>query len=176
MGGALIVLLAGIGLVVRELVQVLRSRLCRRQRSLILVSEGGGSPCSSMPRWTPVCVNRRWRSCSCFAGPIVSVARLINRGTDAIMSSRFGLAWWGMSTARLLLLLGAEVSRLGMAWLTFDAGIAAGRGRETGCRNSRIEERDCVDPGKSLHHHGLGIRSTRERLTHPATKRCSVGA
>ncbi|MCW5780177.1 MAG: O-antigen ligase family protein [Nitrospira sp.] len=156
--GALIAFLIGIGLVMRELVQVLRSRLSRRQRSLIL---GIGGASLSLLVHAALDSSLRESALAILlvlcAGLIVSAARLINRGTDAIyvIPIRSGLVW-GMSTACLLLLLSAEVSRLGMAWLTFDAASRRAVAGETDAAIQGLKNAIALDPGKSLYHHGLG--------------------
>ncbi len=61
-----------------------------------------------------------------------------------------------MSAACVLLLVGAEVSRLGMAWLTFDAASRRAVAGETDAAIQGLQHAIALDPGKSLYHHGLG--------------------
>ena len=156
--GALLVFLTGIGLVVRELMQVFRARLLRWQRSLILGVGGGGiallvhAALDSSLRESALAI-----LLVLCAGLIVSAARLTNRGTgaDHIIPIRSRLLW-GMSAACLLLFLSAEVSRLGMAWLTFDAASRRAVAGETDAAIQGLKQAIALDPGKSLYHHGLG--------------------
>ncbi|MCW5797468.1 MAG: O-antigen ligase family protein [Nitrospira sp.] len=156
--GALLVFWAGIGLVVRDLLQVLRTRLSRWQRSLILGIGGGGiallvhAALDSSLRESALAI-----LLVLCAGLIVSAARIANGSTDAIhvipIQSR---PLWGMSAACLLLLLGAEVSRLGMAWLTFDTASRQAVAGQTEAAIEGFKNAIALDPGKSLYHHGLG--------------------
>lgn len=156
--GAMVVVFSGVFLLARELRRVLRARLSRRQRGLILGIGGGGAALlvhaaldsslreSALAILLVLC-----------AGLVVSAARLTSRSTDAchaipIRSRRL----WGTSAACLLLLLGAEVSRLGIAWLTFDAASRQAVAGETDAAIQGLKSAIALDPGKSLYHHGLG--------------------
>lgn len=162
--GALLVFLAGIGLVVRDFLQVLQSRLFRWQRSLILGIGGGGiallvhAALDSSLRESALAI-----LLVLSAGMIVSVARMTSGSTDAVhiipIQSR---PLWGMSAACLLLLVGAEVSRLGMAWLTFDKASRLAVAGDTEIAIQGFKTAIALDPGKSLYHHGLGSVYARD--------------
>ena len=156
--GALLVFLVGIGLVVREFMQVLRARLLRWQRSLIVGVGGGGiallvhAALDSSLRESALAI-----LLVLCAGLVVSAARVTSHKTDAVhvipIRSRL---MWGISAACLLLLAGAEVSRVGMAWLTFDAASRRAVAGETEAAIQGLKAAIALDPGKSLYHHGLG--------------------
>ena len=156
--GALIAFLAGIGLVMRELMQVLHSRLLRWQRSLILGVGGGGiallvhAALDSSLRESALAI-----MLVLCGGLIVSAARMTTRSTGAVhvIPIRSRLVW-GISAACLLLLAGGEVSRLGMAWLTFDTASRQAVAGETDIAIQGFKHAIALDPGKSLYHHGLG--------------------
>ena len=156
--GALLVFLAGIGLVVREFIQLLRARLLRWQRSLIVGVGGGGiallvhAALDSSLRESALAILLLLS-----AGLVVSAGRVTSHSTGAVhvIQIRSRLLW-GMSAACLLLLLGAEVSRLGMAWLTFDAASRRAVAGETEVAIQGFKDAIALDPGKSLYHHGLG--------------------
>ena len=156
--GALLVVVAGLFILGRDLKRLLQARLSRRQRSLILGIGGGGiallvhAALDSSLRESALAI-----LLVLCAGLIVSAARLTNRGTDAdhIIPIRSRLLW-GMSAACLLLFLSAEVSRLGMAWLTFDAASRRAAAGETDAAIQGLKQAIALDPGKSLYHHGLG--------------------
>ncbi|GAB1722765.1 MAG: hypothetical protein GDA65_09890 [Nitrospira sp. CR1.1] len=156
--GALFVFLAGIGLVIREFMQLLRARLLRWQRSLMLGVGGGGiallvhAALDSSLRESALAI-----LLVLCAGLVVSAARVTSHSTDAvhIIPIRSRLVW-GVSAACLLLLGGAEVSRLGMAWLTFDAASRRAVAGETDAAIQGLQDAIALDPGKSLYHHGLG--------------------
>ena len=156
--GALIAFLAGIGLVMRELMQVLQSRLLRWHRSLILGVGGGGiallvhAALDSSLRESALAI-----LLVLCGGLVVSAARVTHRNTGAVhvipIHSRLV---WGISAACLLLLAGVEVSRLGMAWLTFDTASRRAVAGETDIAIQGFKQAIALDPGKSLYHHGLG--------------------
>ncbi len=156
--GALIAFLTGIGLVIRELMQVLRSRLLRWQRSFILGIGSGGiallvhAALDSSLRESALAI-----LLVLCAGLVVSAARVTHRSTDAayVIPIRSRLVW-GISAACLLLLVGAEVSRSGMAWLTFDSASRRAVAGETNIAIEGFKNAIALDPGKSLYHHGLG--------------------
>jgi len=82
---------------------------------------------------------------------------MTHRSTDAIQIIPIrGRLAWGMGAACLLLLCGAEVSRLGMAWLTFDKASRQAVAGETEIAIQGFKRAITLDPGKSLYHHGLG--------------------
>ncbi|HNP82468.1 MAG TPA: O-antigen ligase family protein [Nitrospira sp.] len=156
--GALLLFLAGVFMVGRDFARVFQTRLSRRQRSLILGLGAGGiallvhAALDSSLRETALAI-----LLVLCAGLIVSAARMTRCSTDAVqvipIRSRFV---WGMSAACVLLLVGAEVSRLGMAWLTFDAASRRAVAGETDAAIQGLQHAIALDPGKSLYHHGLG--------------------
>ena len=162
--GTLLVFLAAIGLVMRDLLQVLQARLVRWQRSLILGIGGGGiallvhAALDSSLRESALAI-----LLVLCAGLIVSVARITSGNTDALhaipIQSR---PLWGMGAACLLLLVGAEVSRLGMAWLTFDKASRLAVAGDTEIAIQGFKNAIALDSGKSLYHHGLGSVYARD--------------
>ena len=123
---------------VRELMQVLQARLLRWQRSLMLGVGGGGiallvhAALDSSLRESALAI-----LLVLCAGLIVSAARLIGKSTDAVhvLPIRSRLVW-GIGAACLLLLVGMEVGRLGMAWMLFDR-LRAGPGQGRPVQRSR---------------------------------------
>lgn len=156
--GAMAVFAAGVFMLGRELRQVLQARLSRRQRSLILGIGGGG-----IALLVHAAVDSSLRESALAillvlcAGLIVSAARLTTRSTDLVhvITMRSRLVW-GIGTACLLLLVGAEISRLGVAWLTFDTASRRAVAGETDIAIQGFKQAIALDPGKSLYHHGLG--------------------
>lgn len=155
---ALLAVLVGIGLVVREFMQVLRARLFRWQRSLMVGIGGGGiallahAALDSSLRESALAI-----LLVLCAGLVASAARLIGDNSDAVhvipIRSRL---LWGASAACLVLLLGAEVGRMGIAWMTFDAASRRAMAGETDAAIEGLKQAIAWDPGKSLYHHGLG--------------------
>jgi O-antigen ligase/Tfp pilus assembly protein PilF len=155
---ALLAVLVGIGLVVREFMQVLRARLFRWQRSLMVGIGGGGiallahAALDSSLRESALAI-----LLVLCAGLVASAARLIGDNSDAVhvipIRSRL---LWGASAACLVLLLGAEVGRMGIAWVTFDAASRRAMAGETAAAIEGLKQAIAWDPGKSLYHHGLG--------------------
>lgn len=156
--GGLLVFLVGVFMVVRELMQVLCGRLLRWQRSLMLGVGGGGiallvhAALDSSLRESALAI-----LLVLCAGLIVSAARLTSKSTDAVyvLPIRSRLVW-GISAACLLLLVGMEVSRLGMAWMTFESASRRAMAGETVAGIKGLKDAIALDPSKSLYHHGLG--------------------
>jgi hypothetical protein len=141
--GAILVFGIGVVLLIRELRQVLQSRLRRWQRSLI-VGIGGGV----MALLTHAALDSSLREsalaimlalCSAM---IVSAARLTRRGADAVYVIPIHSRWtWGIGVACLVLVVGVEVTRLGVAWMKFDAASRRGHSWRHRCGHRRIERR-----------------------------------
>lgn len=156
--GAMAVFAAGVFMLGRELRRALQARLSRRQRSLILGTGGGG-----MALLVHAALDSSLRESALAillvlcAGLIVSAARLTTRSTDVVhvITIRSRLVW-GIGTACLLFLVGAEISRLGVAWLTFDTASRQAVAGETDIAIQGFKQAIALDPGKSLYHHGLG--------------------
>ncbi len=156
--GALLVFLVGVFMVVRDLMQVLRARLLRWQRSLMLGVGGGGiallvhAALDSSLRESALAILLVF-----CAGVIVSVSRLTSQSTDAVyvLPIRSRLVW-GISAACLVLLAGMEVSRWGMAWMTFESASRQAVAGKTVAAINGLKDAIALDPSKSLYHHGLG--------------------
>ena len=156
--GAILVFVAGVVLVIRELRQVLHSRLRRRQRSLI-VGVGGGL----IALLAHAALDSSLRESAnaillmLCGGLIVSAARLTRRGIGAVyvIPIRARMAW-GIGAACLLLVAGVEVTRLGVAWMKFDAASRKAMAGESDAAIEGLKAAIALDPGKALYHHGLG--------------------
>jgi O-antigen ligase/Tfp pilus assembly protein PilF len=156
--GAMVVFAAGVLMLGRELMQVLQARLSRRQRSLILGIGGGGiallahAALDSSLRESALAI-----LLVLCAGLIVSVGRLTNRGTAVVhvIPIRSRLAW-GTGAACLVLVAGVEVTRLGVAWMKFDAASRRAMAGDTDAGIEGLKAAVALDPGKALYHHGLG--------------------
>ncbi|MBK7420922.1 MAG: O-antigen ligase family protein [Nitrospira sp.] len=156
--GAILVFGIGVVLLIRELRQVLQSRLRRWQRSLI-VGIGGGV----MALLTHAALDSSLREsalaimlalCSAM---IVSAARLTRRGADAVYVIPIHSRWtWGIGVACLVLVVGVEVTRLGVAWMKFDAASRRAIAGDTDAAIEGLKAAVSLDPGKALYHHGLG--------------------
>jgi tetratricopeptide (TPR) repeat protein len=180
--GAVIVVAVGVFMMGRELRRVLQARLSRRQRSLILGVGGGGlallahAALDSSLRESALAL--LFVLC---AGLIVAAGRLTNRGTDVlhVVAIRSRVAW-GICAACLVLVAGVEVTRLGVAWMAFDAASRRAMAGETAEAIQGLHTAIAWDSGKSLYHHGLGsvyaraFETTREqepfRLAHAEFK------
>lgn len=156
--GALFVFLVGVFMVVRDLMQVLRARLLRWQRSLMLGVGGGGiallvhAALDSSLRESALAI-----LLVLCAGLIVSASRLT--GKCEVADHIFLIRWrslWGISAACLLLVVGVEVARLGMAWITFESASRRAVAGETGIAIKGLKAAIALDSSKSLYHHGLG--------------------
>ena len=180
--GAVIVVAVGVFMMGRELRRVLQERLSRRQRSLILGVGGGGlallahAALDSSLRESALAL--LFVLC---AGLIVAAGRLTIRGTDVmhVVAIRSRVAW-GIGAACLVLVAGVEVTRLGVAWMAFDAASRRAMAGETAEAIQGLHTAIAWDSGKSLYHHGLGsvyaraFETTREqepfRLAHAEFK------
>lgn len=180
--GAVIVVAVGVFMMGRELRRVLQSRLSRRQRSLVLGVGGGGlallahAALDSSLRESALAL--LFVLC---AGLIVAAGRLTIRGTDVmhVVAIRSRVAW-GICAACLVLVAGVEVTRLGVAWMAFDAASRRAMAGETAEAIQGLHTAIAWDSGKSLYHHGLGsvyaraFETTREqepfRLAHAEFK------
>ena len=180
--GAVIVVAVGVFMMGRELRRVLQERLSRRQRSLILGVGGGGlallahAALDSSLRESALAL--LFVLC---AGLIVAAGRLTIRGTDVmhVVAIRSRVAW-GICAACLVLVAGVEVTRLGVAWMAFDAASRRAMAGETAEAIQGLHTAIAWDSGKSLYHHGLGsvyaraFETTREqepfRLAHAEFK------
>ncbi|MBS0169390.1 MAG: O-antigen ligase family protein [Nitrospira sp.] len=156
--GALVVCVTGLFIVGRDFTRVLQARLSRRQRSLVLGLGAGGiallvhAALDSSLRESALAI-----LLVLCAGLVVAVRRLTNRETAAVhvvpIRSR---AAWGIGVAVLLLVIGLDVLRLGMAWMTFDSASRRAVAGETDSAIQGLHRAIAWDPGKSLYHHGLG--------------------
>ena len=159
MGPAVILIfVCGLVVVGREAVRLLRQRLPRRRRSLLVGLCGGGVALlihaaldSSMREsanalMLVLCI-----------GLLFSACRLTSKDKSPVhvmpLRSRLTL---GIVSAGLLLLVGFEVVRLGVAWSYFDsASRYATEGRAT-LAIEGLRKAVALDPGKALYHQGLG--------------------
>lgn len=162
--GAILVFGTGIVLVIRELMRVLQSRLRRWQRSL-MVGVGGGV----IALLVHAVLDSSLREAALAillvlcAGLIVSVGRLTRRGSGAVyvIPIRSRLAW-GIGAACLIMVAGVEVTRMGVAWMKFDAASRRAIAGETIAAIEGLKAAIKLDPGKALYHHGLGSVYARE--------------
>jgi O-antigen ligase len=156
--GAIVIFALGIGMVLRELMHLLRARLLRWQRSLI-VGLGGGS----LALLVHAALDSSLRESALAillmlcGGLIVSAARLTSHDAAAVhvIPVRSRLAW-GIGGVCMLLLVSMEVIRLGVAWMTFESASRQAVAGETVLAIKGMKEAIALDPGKALYHHGLG--------------------
>ncbi len=156
--GAILVFGTGVVLLIRELRQVLQSRLRRWQRSLI-VGLGGGliallahAALDSSLRESALAI-----LLILCGSLVVSASRLTRRGTDAVYVIPIHSRWaWGIGAACLVLVAGVEVTRLGVAWMTFESASRRAVAGETDIAIQGFKQAIALDPRKSLYHHGLG--------------------
>ncbi|MCS6319959.1 MAG: O-antigen ligase family protein, partial [Nitrospira sp.] len=156
--GAMFVFGVGIVLLLRELRQVLQSRLRRWQRSF-MVGAGGGV----VGLLTHAMLDSSLRESAlaillvvCGA-LIVSAARLTRGQTDAVYVMSTHSRWaWGIGAACLVLVAGVDVTRMGVAWMTFDRSSHQAMTGETDAAIEGLKTAVAWDPGKALYHHGLG--------------------
>jgi len=169
--GAILVFGSGVVLLFRELRHVLHARLRRWQRSLIVGVGGGGiallvhAALDSSLRESALAI----LLVLCGA-VIVSAARLTRRGTDAVYVVPIHSRWaWGIGAACLVLVAGAEVTRMGVAWIKFERASRQAMAGETVAAIEGLKAAVALDPGKALYHHGLGsvyaraFESSREK-------------
>lgn len=156
--GAILLFVLGVVMLARELMQVLRGRLLRWQRSLMVGVSGGGvallvhAALDSSLRESAIAL--MLVLCGAL---IVSAGRLV-RGEPfpvhvILIRSRI---LWGISTASLLLIVCMEVIRFGLAWMTFESASRHAMAGETNAAIKGLKDAVALDPGKSLYHHGLG--------------------
>ncbi len=156
--GAILVFGIGVVLLIRELRHVLQSRLRRWQRSLI-AGIGGGviallvhAALDSSLRESALAI-----LLVICGGLIVSAARLTRRGFDSVYVISIHSRWaWGIGAACLVLVAGVEVTRLGVAWMKFDAASRRAMAGDTDAAIEGLKAAVAMDPGKTLYHHGLG--------------------
>ena len=156
--GAILVFALGIFMVVQELMKVLRGRLLRWQRSLIVGVSGGGvallvhAVLDSSLRESAIAI-----LLMLCAALIVSAGRLARNdaGPRRVIPIRSRMVW-GVGTATVLLLIGMEVIRFGVAWMTFESASRHAMAGETVAAIKELKDAIALDPGKALYHHGLG--------------------
>lgn len=156
--GAILVFASGVVLLFCELSQALRSRLRRWQRSLI-VGIGGGV--SALLVHAALDSSLRESALAILlvlcGAMIVSAARLAQRKTDNVSVIPIHSRWaWGIAAACLVLVAGAEVTRMGVAWMKFDRASRQAMAGETDAAIEGLKTAVALDPGKALYHHGLG--------------------
>lgn len=156
--GAMVVFAVGVFMLGRELRWALQARLSRRQRSLILGLGGGAiallvhAALDSSLRESALAI-----LLVLCAGLVVSVGRLTKHRAAVVHVVPIRLRWAsGMGVASLLLVVGLEVIRPGLAWMTFDSASRRAMAGETAAAIQGLQKAIAWDPGKSLYHHGLG--------------------
>jgi Tfp pilus assembly protein PilF len=156
--GAILIAAIGIGMILHELIRVLRARLRRWQRSLIL---GIGGGCVALLVHAALDSSLRESALAMLlmlcGGLIVSAARLTSHDAEAVhvIPVRSRLAW-GIGGACVLLIISAAIVRLGVAWMTFESASRRAMAGETVVAIKGLKEAIALDPGKALYHHGLG--------------------
>ncbi|MBI4001975.1 MAG: O-antigen ligase family protein, partial [Nitrospira defluvii] len=156
--GAILVFTTGIFMIVRELMKVLQGRLFRWQRSLIVGVSGGGvallvhAALDSSLRESAIAI-----LLMLCGGLIVSAGRLSRNeaGLVCVVPIRSRMVW-GLGAATVLLLIGIEVIRFGLAWTTFESASRHAMAGETVAAINGLKDAIALDPGKALYHHGLG--------------------
>lgn len=156
--GAMLVFGIGIVLLLRELRQVLQSRLRRWQRSLMVGAGGGAVALLAHAMLDSSLRESALAILLVLCGAlIVSASRLAQRGPDNVSVIPIHSRWaWGIGAACLVLVAGAEVTRMGVAWMKFDSASRRAMAGETDAAIEGLKTAVALDPGKALYHHGLG--------------------
>lgn len=155
---AILVFILGLGVVSRETAKLLQRRLLRRQRSLIAGLAGGGA---ALLVHAGVDSNLREPAIAIVlilcAGLILSASRLTTKDDRPVhvLPIRSRLIWGGAAAA-IVLLVGAEVLRLGVAWMYFESASQQANAGHTSLAIKGLREAVALDPGKALYHQGLG--------------------
>ncbi|MBP6605868.1 MAG: O-antigen ligase family protein [Nitrospira sp.] len=156
--GAILVFGIGVVLLIRELRQVLQSRLRRWQRSLIVGTGGGVMALLAHAAFDSSLRESALAILLVLCGAmIVSATRLAQRETDNVSVIPIHSRWvWGIGAACLVLVAGVEVTRMGVAWMKFDTASRQAMAGETDAAIEGLKTAVALDPGKALYHHGLG--------------------
>lgn len=156
--GAVLVFGIGVVLLFRELRQVLQSRLRRWQRGVIAGIGGGVIALLVHAAFDSSLRESALAILLVLCGAlIVSASRLNRRGSDAVYVIPIHSRWaWGIGAACLVLVAGVEVTRLGVAWMKFDAASRRAMAGDTDAAIEGLKAAVALDPGKALYHHGLG--------------------
>ncbi len=160
---AILVFLLGLGAVARETTKLLQRRLLRRQRSLIAGLAGGGI---ALLVHAGLDSNLREPSIAIMlvlcVGLIMSASRLTAKDDHPahVLPIRSRLIW-GAAAAAIVLLVGAEVLRLGVAWMYFESASQQATTGHTSLAIKGLREAVALDPGKALYHQGLGAIYTK---------------
>ncbi len=156
--GAILVFALGVFVVGRELMDVLRGRLLRWQRSLMAGLGGGGvallahAALDSSLRESAIAI------LLILCGGLIVSARRLRRGEPRsvrVIPIRSRMRW-GIGVASALLIVSMEVIRLGVAWMMFESVSRRAIAGETVVAIKGLEDAIALDPGKALYHHGLG--------------------
>jgi tetratricopeptide (TPR) repeat protein len=155
---AILVFILGLVIMARETIKLLQRRLLRRQRSLIAGLAGGGV---ALLAHAGLDSNLREPSIAILlvlcVGLILSASRLTTKDDRPVhvLPIRSRLIW-GTTAAAILLLVGAEVLRLGVAWMYFESASQQATAGHTSLAIKGLREAVALDPGKALYHQGLG--------------------
>jgi Tfp pilus assembly protein PilF len=155
---AILVFILGLIAVARETAKLFQRRLLRGQRSLIAGLSGGGvallvhAGLDSNLREPAIAI--MFLLC---AGLILSASRLTTKDDRPVhvLPVRSRLIW-GSVAAAIVLLVGADVLRLGVAWMYFESASQQATAGQTSLAIKRLREAVALDPGKALYHQGLG--------------------
>ena len=155
---AILVFILGLVAVARETAKLFQRRLLRGQRSLIAGLAGGGV---ALLAHAGLDSNLREPAIAIMlvlcAGLIFSASRLTTKDDRPVhvLSVRSRLIWGGVAAA-ILLLMGVEVLRLGVAWMYFESASQQATAGQTSLAIKGLREAVALDPGKALYHQGLG--------------------
>ncbi len=155
---AVLVFILGLVAVARETAKLLQRRLLRRQRSLIAGLAGGGV---ALLAHAGMDSNLREPAIAIVlilcAGLILSASRLTTKDDRPVhvLPIRSRLIWGGAAAA-IVLLVGAEVLRLGVAWMYFESASQQANAGHASLAIKGLREAVALDPGKALYHQGLG--------------------
>jgi O-antigen ligase/Tfp pilus assembly protein PilF len=155
---AILVFILGLIAVARETATLFQRRLLRGQRSLIAGLSGGGA---ALLVHAGLDSNLRESAIAIMlvlcTGLILSANRLTTKDHHSVhvLPVRSRLIW-GSVAAGIVLLVGAEVLRLGVAWMYFESASQQAAAGQTSLAIKRLREAVALDPGKALYHQGLG--------------------
>jgi Tfp pilus assembly protein PilF len=156
---AILVFILGLIVMARETVKLLQRRLLRGQRSLVAGLTGGGV---ALLVHAGLDSNLREPAIAIVlilcAGLILSASRLTTKGDRPVhvFQVRSRLIW-ATVTAAVVLLVGAEVLRLGVAWMYFESASQQAIAGQTSLAIKGLREAVALDPGKAQYHQGLGV-------------------
>jgi tetratricopeptide (TPR) repeat protein len=156
---AILVFILGLIVMARETIKLFRRKLLHEQRCLVDGLSGGGI---ALLTHAGLDSNLREPAIAIMlllcAGLILSASRITAMDDRPVhvlpIRSR---VIWGSVVAAIVLLIGADVLRLGVAWMYFESASKHATAGQSSLAIKRLREAVALDPGKALYHQGLGV-------------------